>query len=67
MLFGALNGLKLPKYVANSKVCFNGKWASFIYTADPISVNVVARSFGPEMFQAWNPRFVGDEIVIQDF
>jgi hypothetical protein len=66
LLFCALSGLKLPKYAANSKVSFNGEWASFIYSADPISVNIVARSFGPEMFQAWNPRFVGDKIVIQE-
>lgn len=67
LLFCTLNGLKVPKHVASGNVCFNGDRASFIYTADPISVNVVARSFGPEMFGAWNPRFVGDELVIRGF
>jgi len=64
--FGVVDESNLPK-LAGGMAASNGEWGGYIYAADPITVSVVARSFGDEVFDAWNPRYIGDEICIQAF
>jgi hypothetical protein len=47
LMFCTLDGLEHPKHAAISEVVCDGECASFIYTADPISVNVVAPIIRP--------------------
>jgi hypothetical protein len=66
-----LTELDIPfKFVAHTKVRFDGECASFIYTADPISVQVFLAGPGQEragMEESWNPEIPDDKILIKAF